>query len=90
MVGVNDDARRGTLYDRMEDASVRVDGAQEHLVARRSSRNEARLLQIRAGDAVMDVRRKTFDASGSVVEVVHATYRGDRYDYVIWLERRRR
>jgi DNA-binding GntR family transcriptional regulator len=35
------------------------------------------------------VRRKTFDTNGSVVELVHAVYRGDRYDYVIWLERRR-
>lgn len=88
-VRVEDDPQRGTLYDRMEAAGVAVDVAQEHLVARRSIRSESQLLGIRTGDAVMDVRRRTFDSSGSVVEVVHATYRGDRYDYVVWLERRR-
>ena len=84
------DADAGTpLYDRFEQAGVQVDVAQEHLMARRPTRSEAKLLGIGVGDAVLDVRRKTFDADGAVVELVHAVYRGDRYDYVIWLERRR-
>ncbi len=78
-----------TLYDRFERVGVSVDIAQEHLMARRPSRSEAKLLGIGVGEAVLDVRRKTFDADGGVVELVHAVYRGDRYDYVIWLERRR-
>lgn len=87
-VDVEDQLRQGTLYERMEQANLTVDVAQEHIVARRSVRSEARLLDIAVGSAVLDVRRKTFDADGNLVELVHAVYRGDRYDYVIWLERR--
>lgn len=88
-VHASDPHDRSTFYDRLKHAGVRVDVAQEHLMARRPTRAEARHLGIGAGDAVLDVRRKTFDSNGSVVELVHAVYRGDRYDYVIWLERRR-
>lgn len=79
-----------SLYDHLEAAGVRLDGAQEHLVARAAGRAEARALKVPANTPLMSVTRRTYDAAERMVEIVHAQYLGDRYDYVIYLRRRDR
>jgi GntR family transcriptional regulator len=61
--------------------------AEEHLQARVTSDAETRLLGVPARTAVMTVLRLTRDEQGLLLEAVRAVYLGDKYDYVITVER---
>jgi GntR family transcriptional regulator len=77
-----------SLYALMEAGGVQLEWAEEHLQARRADAAEARLLGVRQGTAVMSVRRLMRDAADQLVEVVRAIYLGDKYDYIVHLDRR--
>jgi GntR family transcriptional regulator len=77
-----------SLYRSLEATGVAIEGAREELVARLATGREAALLGVRRPAAVLEVTRRTVDAVGQPVELVRAVYRGDRYDYVVWLRRR--
>lgn len=87
-IRIDDPQLTSSLYERIEAVGIEIDTAQEHIVARVAVQSEAQALGIRTGTPILDVRRKTFNTSGAVVEVVQAVYRGDRYRYTILLERR--
>jgi GntR family transcriptional regulator len=78
-----------SLYACFDSAGVRLEWADEHLQARTATREESRLLGIgvREGTPVMNVVRLTRDENDVVVEFVRAVYLGDRYDYVVRLQR---
>lgn len=77
-----------SFYRALERSGRQLDWAEEHLVARAAVRREADLLGVSPGVPVMSVLRLTRDGSGRLVEAVRAVYLGDKYDYVIHLERR--
>jgi GntR family transcriptional regulator len=78
---------RASLYALMTRAGIRLTWAEEHLRARAADREESQLLGVRPGTPVMSVLRKTHDDAGDLVEVVRAVYLGDKYDYVVHLDR---
>ncbi|MGH2428717.1 MAG: GntR family transcriptional regulator [Candidatus Limnocylindria bacterium] len=77
-----------SFYRALEESGRQLNWAEEHLVARGTSKREAQLLGMALGAPVMSVLRLTRDGSGRLVEAVRAVYLGDKYDYVIHLERR--
>jgi GntR family transcriptional regulator len=78
---------RLSLYTCLETAGFALRYAEEHLYARVTSASEARLLGVPARTAVMSVLRVTRDGQDDLIEAVRAVYLGDKYDYVISVER---
>jgi GntR family transcriptional regulator len=63
--------------------------AREVLRARRTTRTEARLLKISAGEPVLYAERVTYVASSEAIEYLEAVWRSDRYDLKVSLTRPR-
>jgi GntR family transcriptional regulator len=78
-----------SLYACLEQHGRALGFAEEHLRARTASTAEARLLGVPRQSAVMSVLRLSRDDGGELVEAVRAVYLGDKYDYVITLDRGR-
>jgi GntR family transcriptional regulator len=78
---------RCSLYACLAQHGRRLRFAEEHLRARTTSASEARVLGVPRRTAVMSVLRLTRDERGELVEAVRAVYLGDKYDYVITLDR---
>jgi GntR family transcriptional regulator len=76
-----------SLYASLEEAGYGLRLAEEHLQARVTSDAETRLLGVPARTAAMTVLRLTRDEQGLLLEAVRAVYLGDKYDYVITVER---
>jgi GntR family transcriptional regulator len=76
-----------SLYELLGQNGIRLVWAEEHLRARRALPHEARLLGVHRGTALMSVRRLTRDDRDQLVEIVRAVYLGNKYDYVVQLER---
>jgi len=82
-------AEDASLYALLDAAGVRVAEADEHLQAQPATADEAELLGITAGSALMRVVRVSYGMDGAPIEVVDARYRGDRFDYSVSLVRHR-
>lgn len=67
--------------------AIDVVRAHEYLNARNANGEEARLLRVRKGAALINVERVAYDAEGRPVEYVEIVYRGDRYTYDLTLYR---
>jgi GntR family transcriptional regulator len=76
-----------SLYAALEAGGHRIDSAREDLTARALTGREGELLNLPPRSPVLEVIRRTFDERGQPLERVRAVYRGDRYDYVVWLRR---
>jgi GntR family transcriptional regulator len=76
-----------SLYACLELGGHLLGRAEEHLRARALAAREARLLGVSAGTAAMSVLRLTRDRRDALVEAVRAVYLGNKYDYVITMER---
>jgi GntR family transcriptional regulator len=57
----------------------------QRLRAQGASAEDAALLRVEPGDAVLATERRSFTAQGVAVELTHSVYRGDRYDYLVEL-----
>jgi GntR family transcriptional regulator len=79
-----------SFYAAIEGSGHRLAWAEEHLVARGAGMSEAALLGVSRGTPVMSVLRLSRSANDELVEAVRAIYLGDKYDYVVQLERRNR
>jgi GntR family transcriptional regulator len=79
-----------SFYAAIERSGHRLAWAEEHLVARGASRAEAEVLGVAPGTPVMSVLRLSRSGDDQLIEAVRAVYLGDKYDYVIHLERRGR
>jgi GntR family transcriptional regulator len=78
---------QGSLYSLLRERYGIVPArASETYVATELSKEEARLLETRAGAAGLTVERTTFDGSGRVFEYVRSVMRGDRYQVSLELE----
>lgn len=76
-----------SLYRLFRDGGVELTSAEEHLRAVNADPEQAGLLEVAPGTALMGVRRLTRDRDGRLVEAVDASYLGDVYDYRIDLTR---
>jgi GntR family transcriptional regulator len=77
-----------SFYSALDASGHQLAWADEHLVARGAGRAEADVLEVRLNAPVMSVLRLSRSASGQLLEAVRAVYLGDKYDYVVHLERR--
>lgn len=77
-----------SLYALLEKAGIHIAWGEEHLQARGASRVESGLLGTRTGTPVMSVLRLSRDVADQLIEVVRAVYLGDKYDYIVHLDRR--
>jgi DNA-binding GntR family transcriptional regulator len=66
-----------------------LSGAEEHLYARLLTPTEADLLGVASTTAAVSVLRLSRQEGGRLLEAVRAVYLGDKYDYVITLNRTR-
>lgn len=57
----------------------------EEIHAGLASEEEAELLQIASGSAVLRINRTTYEQEGMAYEYVESTYRGDRYQFTVTL-----
>jgi GntR family transcriptional regulator len=78
-----------SLYALLDAAGVHVREADEHLQAVAATAEEAQLLGVEPGTALMRVLRVSRDARGVPMEVVDARYVGARFDYSVSLVRSR-
>ena len=76
-----------SLYASLEAAGVRITWAEEYLRSRGADRAEAELLNVRPGSPVMEVLRLTRRDGDRLMEVVRSVLLGDRYTYIVYLER---
>ncbi len=70
-----------SLFEAFAEAGFSVDHADEILRARIAGERDAGLLQMAAGEAVMQVHRKSFDAKGRLLEITEGVYSGGSYTY---------
>ncbi|MBC5783704.1 GntR family transcriptional regulator [Ramlibacter sp. USB13] len=71
----------------LEEAGVRVGGAQQNISARLADAQVATHLGVAVGSALLAVRRLIHDDAGRPVQWLHGLYRPDRYEYQMQLSR---
>lgn len=78
----------GSFYQLLkEKCGIEVVRAHEYLNARNATAREARYLHIKAGRALINVERVSYDSKDWPVEYVQFVYRADRYVYDLTLYR---
>jgi len=78
----------GSLYRILQEKfNITPTEADETLEVTLATPQEARLLQIKAGDPLLLNERLTYNQNRQPIEFVKILYRGDRYQYVIRLKR---
>ncbi|MEM9106286.1 MAG: GntR family transcriptional regulator [Pseudomonadota bacterium] len=70
-----------SLYQALDQAGFKVREARERVTTRLANAEETRLLGLSDPAAVMVVFRRSFDATGRLVEAVEAVYHGEYYTY---------
>ena len=75
-----------SLYAHLARNGHRPNRAMQRLSARNLGRRDARLLEVAAGAASLNIERITYLATGQVVEFTQSVYRGDAYDFVAELQ----
>ena len=76
-----------SLYDAFDKVGFSIARADERVTARLATQDEAVLLNINRPSAVIVVFRRSFDADGTLIEVVEAVHDSAVYTYEINLER---
>lgn len=71
-----------SLYAALDARRQRPVRGLQRLQASLATREEAKLLSVPAGAAVLRIERRSFLASGAPVEFTRSVYRGDRYDFI--------
>jgi GntR family transcriptional regulator len=79
------DAVGVSLYAALEAHGARPVRGVQRLQASLASAQEAKLLSIPVGAAVLRIERRGFLANGTPVELTRSAYRGDRYDFMVEL-----
>lgn len=89
-IGFTENALRAanvSLYRLLTQHGIALSTAEEQLRARNATEEEAALLSISPGEALMHVRRLSRDEQGALIEAVDAAYVGSLYDYRVDLVR---
>ena len=71
-----------SLYAALDEYGFRPVRAIQSISATNLREDDARLLQVEAGDAGLKIERVSYLESGRVVEFTRSLYRGDAYDFV--------
>ncbi len=71
-----------SLYAALEARGARPVRGLQRLQASLATPQEAKLLSLPAGAAILRIERRGFLANGAAVEFTRSAYRGDRYDFV--------
>ena len=71
-----------SLYEALERLDARPWRATQRISARTVEPEEAELLGIGTGDAVMQIERISYLLGGRALEFTRSVYRGDSYDFV--------
>jgi GntR family transcriptional regulator len=71
-----------SLYVALEQRNARPWRATQRISAHKVEPGDAELLGIAVGDAVLQIERVSYLASGRAIEFTRSVYRGDRYDFV--------
>lgn len=74
-----------SLYRSLEAGGFKVVEAQERISARLADREEAKHLKVKRPAPVMVIFRRSYDATGRLVEAVEAVYLSDFYSYDVRL-----
>ena len=69
----------------LESRGLRPVRAVQRISAANLGEADARLLQVSAGSASLNIERISYLASGRVIEFTRSVYRGDTYDFVVEL-----
>ena len=78
---------RQSIYSLLEQAGFRPFAADQTIEAVAAGTREAKLLDVKTGTPLLLIKRVTVDDTGAPLEYATATYRGDRYRYIIRLQR---
>jgi GntR family transcriptional regulator len=81
------DLNGAKYYEILENNNVFLKHADERITAINATINEADLLGIRAGEALLEMSRLSFGFNGRPIEYNKTKYRSDQYHYDIKLER---
>lgn len=81
----DDDLEEHGLYELLRSRGVTIRVAKQRIGARAVTDDEARLLEIEDGDAVLSMSRTAYDAAGRAVEYGVHCYRPDRYSFEMTL-----
>lgn len=73
------------LYQLLRERGVTIKVAQQRIGARSAREDEAELLDLDAGAAVLTMERVAFDATGRAIEFGHHCYRPDMYTFITTL-----
>ncbi|WP_342363813.1 GntR family transcriptional regulator [Terrarubrum flagellatum] len=71
-----------SLYTALGARGFRPVRGLQRLQASLATSQEAKLLSIPVGAAILRIERRTFLANGAAVEFTRSAYRGDRYDFI--------
>jgi GntR family transcriptional regulator len=71
-----------SLYAALDARDNRPVRGLQRLQASLATPDEAKLLSVPVGAAVLRIERRSFLAGGAPVEFTRSTYRGDRYDFI--------
>lgn len=86
--GLNKKIVEGSLYDYVEnDLKLKIGHATQILEASISRKIEGEILDIQEGTPVLLIQRFSYLNDGTPLEIVKSVYRGDRYKFVIDMER---
>jgi GntR family transcriptional regulator len=89
LLGENDvtTLRHSSLYDLLERRGRAPVSAEQSIEAALVNPEDAALLNIEPGRAVLQFERLSFDAAGEPLEYVVSTYRGDKYRVYVLLRK---
>jgi GntR family transcriptional regulator len=79
--------RHGSLYDLLDRRGRAPVSAEQSIEAALANPQDAALLNIEPGRAVLQFERLSFDAAGEPLEYVVSTYRGDKYRVYVLLRK---
>lgn len=71
----------GGLYEALRARNVDLHSARQSIGARNASTEEARLLEVKRGAALLTMRRTTADPTGRIIEYGDHVYRADQYSF---------
>ncbi|GEK59074.1 GntR family transcriptional regulator [Marinococcus halophilus] len=84
---MNEDLNQAKYYEILEKHSIYLKKANESIIAINATIDEADLLGIRAGEALLKMTRLSFGIHDRPIEYTKTRYRSDQYHYDIDLER---
>lgn len=81
------EAMEGSLYEHLDKTGMAPVRALQHIRAANCPAWLAKLLDVPVGQAVLDITRTGYLASGQIVELTHSYSRSDYYDFVAEMKR---